>query len=70
MFSFVLTYVIGLAIHKAMGFRISEEDEVTGIDSTEHAETAYDLNSLGGGGGASLVGQAHAEARNREGAQA
>ncbi|MEU2349299.1 ammonium transporter [Modestobacter sp. NPDC049651] len=70
LFSFVLTWVIGMAIHKAMGFRITEEEEISGIDSAEHAETAYDLNSLGGGGGASLVGQAHAEARNREGAQA
>jgi len=52
-----------------MGFRISEEDEVTGIDTVEHAESAYDFVSLGGGSGAaSLVGQAHAEARNTEGA--
>ena len=31
--------------------------------------TAYDLASLGGGGGTSLVGQAHAEARNTEGSR-
>jgi len=74
-FSFVVTVVIGLAIQKTMGFRIKEEDEVSGIDSAEHAETAYDLASLGSGGGASLVGQAHATsgegmARNTEGAHA
>jgi len=68
-YSFVLTLVIGFAIQKTMGFRISEEDEVTGIDTVEHAESAYDFVSLGGGSGAaSLVGQAHAEARNTEGA--
>ena len=33
-----------------MGFRVSEEDEVTGIDETEHAETAYDFSTLRGGG--------------------
>jgi Amt family ammonium transporter len=68
-YSFVLTYLIGLAIEKTMGFRITEEDEVTGIDTVEHAESAYDFVSLGGGSGAaSLTGQARAEARNTEGA--
>ena len=69
-FSFVLTFIIGTVIQKTMGFRITEEDEVAGIDSIEHAETAYDFASLGGGGGASLSGQAHAEARNTEGVRA
>jgi Amt family ammonium transporter len=69
-FSFVLTFVIGTVIQKTIGFRVKEEDEVTGIDSIEHAETAYDFASLGGSGGASIVGQAHAEARNTEGVRA
>jgi Amt family ammonium transporter len=62
-YSFVLTLVIGLVIQKAMRFRVAEEDEVTGIDSVVHAETGYDLDSLGGGsgrGGATLGTQAHA----------
>jgi Amt family ammonium transporter len=69
-YSLVLTAVIGLAIQKTIGFRCTEQEEITGIDSIEHAETAYDFASLGGGGGTSLVGQAHAEARNTEGARA
>ena len=53
-FSFVMTYVIGLAIHKTMGFRVSEDEEVAGIDLLEHAETAYDLSgSTGGASGSS-----------------
>jgi Amt family ammonium transporter len=68
-FSFALTMVIGIAIQKTVGFRVSDEDEIAGIDNGEHAETAYDLASLGGGGGTSLVGQAHAEARNTEGSR-
>ena len=68
-FSFVLTMVIGIAIQKTIGFRVSDEDEIAGIDNGEHAETAYDFASLGGGGGTSLVGQAHAEARNTEGSR-
>jgi Amt family ammonium transporter len=67
-FSFVVTSVIGLVIQKTMGFRITEEDEITGIDSVVHAETGYDFASLGGSGGVTLSGQAHAEARNTEGA--
>ena len=32
-----------LAAYKTMGFRVSEEDEITGVDLTQHAETAYDF---------------------------
>jgi Amt family ammonium transporter len=72
-FSFAATFIIGTVIQRTMGFRIAEEHEIAGIDSAEHAETAYDVASLGGGGAApaaapSLVGQARAEARNTEGA--
>ncbi|MCQ1950562.1 ammonium transporter [Arthrobacter sp. zg-Y859] len=49
-FSGVLTLLIGLAIHKTMGFRISEEAEVNGVDLSEHAETAYEFGGLGTGG--------------------
>ncbi len=41
-FTGVLTTIIGFAL-KPLGWRISAEDEVRGIDETEHAETAYDL---------------------------
>ncbi|GAB3599888.1 ammonium transporter [Angustibacter peucedani] len=48
--SFVLAYVIGTVIDKTMGFRITEEAEVAGIDSVEHAETGYDLAGVGASG--------------------
>jgi Amt family ammonium transporter len=70
-FSFVLTLVIGIVIQKTIGFRITEEEEVTGIDNVEHAESAYDFASLGSSGStAPLVGQARAEARSTEGVRA
>jgi Amt family ammonium transporter len=70
-YSGIATFIIGFLIQKTWGFRISEEDEVTGIDSVVHAETGYDLDSIGGGGrGTSIIGQAHAEARNTEGVRA
>ena len=33
-------------IDKTMGFRVSAEDEMTGVDLTQHAETAYDFGSI------------------------
>jgi ammonium transporter, Amt family len=70
-FSFVLTYIIGLAIQKTMGFRVTEEDEITGIDNVVHAESGYDFASLGSSGStAPLAGQARAEARSTEGSRA
>lgn len=41
-YAFVCTYIIGTVIDKMIGLRVSEEDEVTGIDQIEHLETAYD----------------------------
>ncbi len=44
----VVTLVIGLALAKTMGWRVSDDDETVGIDQTEHAETAYELAARGG----------------------
>ena len=50
-YSFAVTLILGLIIHKTIGFRINEEDEVGGIDLAEHAESAYELFAGAGGGG-------------------
>jgi len=42
-FSFVVTWLLATVIDKTVGFRISVEDEVTGVDTTTHAESGYDL---------------------------
>jgi len=48
-YSFVLTLVIALIVKAVIGLRVPDEDEVTGIDQTTHAETGYELGgSLGG----------------------
>ena len=49
-FSFVVTLIIGIVIQKTIGFRISDDDEVTGIDNVVHAESGYDFASLGSSG--------------------
>jgi Amt family ammonium transporter len=45
-YSGVLTFLIGFILHKTIGFRVSQEDELEGVDSSEHAETGYDLGTL------------------------
>ena len=39
-FSFVVTYAIAKALDMTIGLRASEEDELVGLDQTQHAETA------------------------------
>ncbi|MFM7262693.1 MAG: ammonium transporter [Acidimicrobiales bacterium] len=39
--SFVLTFVIMTALKKTIGVRVEEQDEYTGLDLSQHAETAY-----------------------------
>ena len=46
-YSFVVSCVLGQAIHKTIGFRVPEDDEVAGIDQVEHAESAYDFSARG-----------------------
>jgi len=50
LYSFIMAWIIGKIIDKTMGFRITEDDEVAGIDLAVHAETAYDLAPSHGGG--------------------
>jgi ammonium transporter, Amt family len=42
-YSFVMAYAIGWVIQKTMGFRITNEDEVAGVDSIVHGEEAYEI---------------------------
>ena len=42
-YSFILTWVIVTVIDKTIGFRIENEDEEMGLDTTQHGETGYNL---------------------------
>ena len=44
-YSFICATIIGLAIKYTIGFRVSEEAEVEGIDINEHAESAYEFDT-------------------------
>ncbi|MGV9826830.1 MULTISPECIES: ammonium transporter [unclassified Gordonia (in: high G+C Gram-positive bacteria)] len=55
-FSFVMTWLIAKAIDKTIGLRVDEETETEGLDSTIHAETAYEIPAAGVGHGPGLGG--------------
>jgi Amt family ammonium transporter len=42
-FSFTATWLIATAISRTIGFRVLRDDELTGLDTTYHAESAYDI---------------------------
>ncbi|ALX03326.1 ammonium transporter [Aeromicrobium erythreum] len=42
-YAFVATYVIARVLDRVMGLRAPEEHELEGMDLTQHAESAYDL---------------------------
>ncbi len=48
-YTFLVSYGIAKVIDKLMGFRASAEEEMTGLDQTLHAETAYDHGVLSHG---------------------
>ena len=50
LYSFLVTLVLGFIIEKTIGFRVSKDDEVEGVDLSEHAETAYEMSSSSRGG--------------------
>ncbi len=53
-YSFVATLIIALLLKAVMGLRVTEEQEVTGIDTTVHAESAYELTGIGASGSSTL----------------
>lgn len=48
-YSFLVTLILGFILDKTIGFRISRDAEIEGIDLTEHAESAYDFEGRSGG---------------------
>jgi ammonium transporter, Amt family len=49
LYSAVGTAIVALIVKYTIGLRINEEDESSGIDEAEHAETGYDLAAVSGG---------------------
>ena len=51
LWSGVITAVIGVALKVTMGWRVTAEQEVEGIDVTVHGESAYDIDPTAAGSG-------------------
>jgi len=49
-FSFAVAGLVGLALQRTIGFRVDEETEISGVDLVTHAESAYELSTVGGSG--------------------
>jgi Amt family ammonium transporter len=41
LYAIVVTFVISFALDKTIGFRVEKEDEIMGLDQTQHSESAY-----------------------------
>ena len=68
--AFVGTFIIAKIVDAVIGLRVSEEDEVAGLDLSQHSETAYALgggsySEFTGGGGAFQEATRAAEAKAR-----
>ena len=55
-YSLVVTVILALIVNAVMGLRMSEEDEETGMDLTQHDESAYDFETVLSGLSHSLTG--------------
>ena len=48
-FSLIVSLVLVKLVDMTIGFRVTEEDEVSGLDLTQHAEVGYSLSEGAGG---------------------
>jgi Amt family ammonium transporter len=70
LWSAVFTLIIALILKAVMGWRITEEEEVDGIDFAEHGETGYDFASRAGSRAAPGAPPVSATTSKNEGAMA
>ncbi len=47
LFSGVVSFVLAKAVDAVIGLRVAEDEEMAGLDTTQHAETAYNLGDFG-----------------------
>ncbi|HLF77612.1 MAG TPA: ammonium transporter [Dehalococcoidia bacterium] len=53
-YSFIVTFILLKVLDMVLGLRVSEDDEIIGIDASEHGERAYLLDAGGSGGYAGI----------------
>ncbi|MEU0335322.1 ammonium transporter [Streptomyces sp. NPDC006193] len=65
-YSLTVSAVLAFLLDRTLGMRVTEDEEVSGIDQAEHAETAYDFSGAGGGVAGTLAAPALTAAQNRK----
>ena len=40
-YAFIVTLAIAFVLQKTIGLRVEKDDEVVGLDQTQHSESAY-----------------------------
>ena len=58
LYSAIGTAIVALIVKYTIGLRLSEEDEASGVDEADHAETGYDFTTVGS---SSVLGRSAAE---------
>ncbi|WP_369172629.1 ammonium transporter [Streptomyces sp. R28] len=64
-YSLIVSAILAFILDKTIGMRVTEDEEITGIDQAEHAETAYDFSGAGGGAAKTAVAAAAATASKK-----
>jgi Amt family ammonium transporter len=64
-YSLVISTLIALAIKYTIGLRVSERDEDLGLDLSQHAESAYDLETMLSGIGSASTSESSPTAPGR-----
>ncbi|MBM4653952.1 ammonia channel protein, partial [Rhodococcus hoagii] len=63
LYAFGVTYGLGKLIDRVVGFRVTAEQETSGIDLALHAESAYEHAVLAHGAPTGLFGREHERPR-------
>ncbi len=42
-YAFIVTLVIAFVLHKTIGLRVEKEEEIMGLDQTQHSESGYNM---------------------------
>jgi Amt family ammonium transporter len=69
-YSLIVTLILGFLLEKTLGFRVSRDTELEGIDLVEHAESAYEFDGAPGGGFVGFGGGAATATKERVAASA
>ena len=42
-YAFIVTLIIAFVLEKTIGLRVEKEDEIMGLDQTQHSESGYNM---------------------------